>query len=369
MLARKVHASSPIGDVMDFDLCPLLVVWEVTEACDLACVQCRDSRRPDRDPRELTTEEAYQFLTEVKEFGNPLMVFAGGDPLKRPDIFDLIRHSVATGLRTNITPSATPLLTAEAINEFKACGISRMAIGLDGADAPSHDGFRQVEGNYERALFALRHGREIGLETQVLTTISARNLPSLGHIAEQVADVRAKMWSLFFPVSVGARPEEDLTSDQYEKVFEFLYDISKVAPFEVKTTEGLHYRRYIAQRLKAEHGGRGGANGRLLWRTTAVGEGRGFVFISPTGEICPSGYLPISAGNVRNDSLMDVYRNSSLFRTLRDPAAREGKCGYCEYGRICGGSRARAYAMTGDYLAPDPRCCYQPANQAELATA
>jgi len=350
---------------MDFDLSPLLVVWEVTEACDLACTYCRDSVRPNRDSAELTADEARQFLAEVKDFGNPLMILSGGDPLKRADIFDLIRHSVAVGLRTNITPSPTPLLTAEAIDQFRSCGISRMAIGLDGPDAPTHDTVRQAEGSFERAISALRHARNIGLDTQVLTVLTPRNLAALGQIAEQVADVRAKLWSLFFPISA----PQDLTTEQYEKVFEFLYEISKVAPFEVKTTEALHYRRYIAQRLKAEHGGRGGANARLLWRTTAVGEGRGFLFVSHTGEIYPSGYLRISAGNVRNDSLVDVYRNSGLFRSLRDPAAREGKCGYCEYGRICGGSRARAYAMTGDYLAPDPKCCYQPVNQPELVTS
>jgi len=137
----------------------------------------------------------------------------------------------------------------------------------------------------------------------------------------------------------------------------------------VKTTEGLHYRRYIAQRLKAEHGGRGGVNGRLLWRTTAVSDGRGFVFVSHTGEIYPSGFLPVSGGNVRNDSLVDAYRNSSLFRILREPSAKRGKCSYCEFSKICGGSRARAYAMTGNYLEADPRCCYQPSHAGALATA
>jgi len=354
---------------MDFDLSPLLVVWEVTQACDLACVHCRPTERPDRDARELNAAEARQFLQEVKDFGNPLMVLTGGDPLKRPDIYDLIRQSVATGLRTNITPSATPLLTAEAINQFKDCGISRMAVSLDGPDAPTHDGFRLVEGSYARSLFALRHARDIGLDTQVQTHVGRANLATLGHIAEVVAEVQAKMWSLFFPVSPGPRPGDDLSCEEYEKVFEFLYDISKVAPFEVKTTEALHYRRYIAQRLKAEHGGRGGLNGRLLWRTTAVSEGRGFIFVSHTGEIYPSGYLPVSAGNVRNDSIVDVYRNSSLFRMLREPTARDGKCAYCEYHKICGGSRARAWAMTGDYLAADPKCSYQPENQPELLNA
>ncbi len=354
---------------MDFDLTPLLVVWEVTQACDLACPECRSSVRNARDPSELTADQAFQLFEEVRQFGNPLMVLTGGDPLQRPDLYDLIRCSVRAGLRTNITPSATPLLNAQAIDRFRECGISRMAISLDGPDAPTHDGLRRADGNYDRALFALRHARDIGLETQVQTTVARSNIAMLGRIAEQVADVQARMWSLFFPVSAGPDSEWNLKSDDYEKVFEFLYEISKIAPFEVKTTEAMHYRRYIAQRLKAEHGGRGGVNGRLLWRTTAVSEARGFVFISHTGEIYPSGFLPVSVGNVRNDSLVDVYRNSRLFRILREPAARHGKCGYCEYGKICGGSRARAYTLTGDYLNADPCCCYQPGGPRQLATA
>ena len=355
---------------MDFNQSPLLVIWEVTKACDLACVHCRASAQPERAPDELTTAQGRELLAEIKRFGNPLMVFTGGDPLKRPDFYDLARHSVGLGLRTNVTPSATPLLTAQAIDEFKKCGISRMAITLDGPDAPTHDGFRQVNGSYECAMFALRHARDIGLESQVQTTVSRRNLSQLGHIAQRAGEVRAKMWSLFFPVTAGRTTiDDDLTSDEYEKIFEFLYEISKVAPFEVKTTEGLHYRRYIAQRLKAEHGGRGGANGRLLWRTTAVSDGRGFVFISYAGEIYPSGFLPVSGGNVRTDSLVDVYQNSSLFRRLREPSAKLGKCGYCEFSKICGGSRARAYAMTGDYLEADPRCRYQPAPMSAPAGA
>jgi radical SAM protein len=354
---------------MDFNQSPLLVVWEVTQACDLACNHCRASAMPDRDPHELTTEEGQRLLDDAKRFGNPLLVFTGGDLLKRPDIFELARHSVATGLRTNITPSATPLLTAEAIDEFQKCGISRMAISLDGPDAPTQDRFRNVPGLYDRAMFALQHARRTGLDTQVQTTVTRGNLATLGHVAERVAEVQAKMWSLFFMVNCDSATEDELSAEDFEEVFEFLYEISKVAPFEVKTTEGLHYRRYIAQKLKAEHGGRGGANGRLLWRTTGVGEGRGFVFVSHTGEIYPSGYLPVSGGNVRTESLVDVYRDSSLFQTLRDPAAREGKCGYCEYQRLCGGSRARAFAMTGNYLEGDPRCCYQPEHAAKMAEA
>ena len=355
---------------MDFNQSPLLVIWETTQACDLSCTHCRTAPQTDRDADELNTEEAQRLLQENKQFGNPLRVFTGGDPLKRADFFDLTRYSVAIGLRTNVTPSSTPLPSSDSIEEFPNCGISRMAISLDGPDAPIHDGFRGIEGTFDCSLAALRHAREIGLDTQVQTTVTRRNFGRLAQIAEIVGEVQAKMWSLFFQVSTGKpMEEEDLAGEDYERVFEFLYEISKVAPFDVKTTEGMHYRRYIAQRLKAEHGGRGGPNGRLLWRTAGVSEGRGFVFISHTGEIFPSGFLPISAGNVRRDSIVEVYRNSSLFTILRDPSSKIGKCSYCEYHKICGGSRARAYALTGNYLDADPKCTYQPCCSPELTTA
>jgi radical SAM protein len=348
---------------MDFNQSPLLVIWEATQACDLACVHCRASAMPARNPEELSTEEGYKLLDEIRSFGDPLMVFTGGDPLKRPDLFDLIRHSAGLGLRTNVTPSATPLLTASAIDKFKKCGVTRMAISVDGPDAETHDSFRGVPGTFDRAMFALGHARNIALDTQFQTTVTRRNMNKLAQIAERVFEVHSRMWSLFFLVVTGrALADDDLTAEEYEKVFEFMYEISKIAPFDVKTTEAMHYRRYVAQRQKAEHApGQDTANTRsMMWRTSGVSDGKGFVFISHTGEIYPSGFLPVSAGNVRTDSLVRVYRDSSLFRTLRDVEQREGKCGACEYQKICGGSRARAYALTGNYLAEDPRCVYQP---------
>lgn len=351
--------------MIDFNQAPLLVIWEATQACDLACVHCRASAQPHHDARELTLAEGMQLLEEIKSFGDPLMVFTGGDPLKRSDIFDLIRYSVKLGLRTNITPSATPLLTTMAIDRFRDCGISRMAISLDGPDAATHDSFRGVPGTFDTALRALHHAREIGLDSQLQTTVTRRNFNRLAEIAEIAADVRTRMWSLFFLVVTGrALEQDDLTGEEYEKVFEFLYAISKIAPFDVKTTEAMHYRRYLARRLRNEPPAPETANDRkLMYRTAGVSDGRGFVFVSHTGEIYPSGFLPVSAGNVRTARLSSVYRDSSLFRILRDPGKREGKCGRCEYTKICGGSRARAYALTGNYLAEDPRCVYQPEHQ------
>ena len=241
----------------NFDEAPFLVIWELTQACDLACVHCRACAIESRSPLELTTEEGFRLLEEIRSFGDPLMVFTGGDPLKRPDLFPLLERSVRLGLRTTVTPSATPLLTETAIDGFKAGGVARMAISLDGPDAASHDGFRRVDGSFARTMFALEHARKIGLPTQVNTTVTRHNLGRLDEIARLVHGFGARLWSVFFLVATGrASASQDLTAEEYEEVFGFLYDLSKTAPFDIKTTEAQHYRRYVAQRRKAEgHGG------------------------------------------------------------------------------------------------------------------
>ncbi len=345
---------------MNFDMSPMLVIWETTQACDLACLHCRACAQPQRAANELTTEQAKALLDEVKRFGNPLFVFTGGDPLKRPDLFELMRYGAGLGLRTNVSPSATPLLTKEAVHQFRDCGLARMAISLDGPDAETHDTFRGVRGSFDRAMAALREAQKIGLDTQLQTTVTRRNMHKLRAVAQLAEEIGTRMWSVFFLVVTGrAAATDDLTAEEYEQVFEVLYDVSQNSSFDVKTTEAMHYRRYVAQRLKQDGQGEGTSR-KVMYRTAGVSDGKGFVFVSHTGEICPSGFLPLSAGNVLRDSLVEVYRNSSLFRTLRDMDLREGKCGQCEYRNICGGSRARAYALTGDYLAEDPRCTYQP---------
>ena len=371
--------------MLDFSQSPLLVIWEVTQACDLACVHCRASAMPGRHTDELTTEEGYRLLEQVKAFGeargfgSPLFVFTGGDPLKRPDLYDLIRYSVKLGLRTNVTPSSTPLLTTEAIDQFKANGVARMAISVDGADAATHDAFRQVPGSFDRCMMALRHAQRIGLETQFQTTVTKRNMHQLDRVADIVGEVGSKMWSLFFLIVTGrALAGDDLNADEYEQVFAKMYEISKRVPFDIKTTEAMHYRRYVIQREREERLARGEQEPaaenenakRMAFRTAGVSDARGFVFVSHRGEVFPSGFLAVSGGNVRRDSLVDVYRNSQLFQVLRDPHQREGKCGACEYVHVCGGSRSRAFALTGDYLAEDPRCVYVPKHyQPELVGA
>jgi AdoMet-dependent heme synthase len=344
-----------------FNDAPFLVIWEVTQACDLACLHCRASAAPDRDPRELETREGFALLDEIRGLGDPLMVFTGGDPLKRPDLFDLLRHSVDLGLRTTVTPSATPLLTAAAIDGFRDVGVARMAVSLDGPDAASHDGFRRAGGSFDRTVFALRHARGIGLETQVNTTVTRHNMHRLDETAALVDSEGARLWSVFFLVATGRASEsQDPGAEEYERVFSFLYETSQRYAFDIKTTEAQHYRRYAVQRRKAEGGARQHESEGVIQRQAGINDGKGLVFISHTGDIYPSGFLPVEAGNVRHNLLRAVYREAPLFKILRDSSNLEGKCGACEYRNLCGGSRSRAYALTGDYLAPDPRCVYVP---------
>lgn len=300
---------------------PFLVIWELTQACDLACVHCRACAIEKRCPSELTTEEGFRLLDEIRSFGDPLMVFTGGDPLKRPDMLPLLQRSVGLGLRNTVTSSATPLLTERAIEGFRECGVARMAISLDGPDAASHDGFRRVDGSFARTMFALEYARKIGLPSQVNTTVTRHNLGRLDEPAQLVQCFGAKLWSVFFLVATGrASASEDLTAGEYEEVFRFLYDLSKTIPFDLKTTEAQHYRRYVAQRRKADGNGDAvrQAMPEVIRRQAGINDGKGFVFVSHLGEIYPSGFLPLAAGNVRRDSLTAVNRESPLFRTLRD---------------------------------------------------
>ena len=304
---------------MNFDQTPMLVIWEATQACDLACVHCRASAQSERHPNELTTEQGYKLLDEIRSFGEPLMVFTGGDPLKRPDLFDLIRHSVKLGLRTNVTPSATPLLTAAAIDQFKAAGITRMAISLDGPDAASHDEFRGIPGTFDRAIDALRHARDIGLDTQLQTTVTHRNMARLPEMAEIAREVRTKMWSLFFLIVTGrAEENDDLLASEYEQVFEFMYELSKTAPFGLKTTEAMHYRRYVAQRMKAEGStSHNEAAKEVAWRTAGVSDGKGFVFVSPHRGNFPQRLPP---GKRRQRAERLAHGRVSQFGSVPQPA-------------------------------------------------
>ncbi len=346
----------------NYDQAPFLVIWEVTRSCDLACIHCRASADPDRHPLELTTEEGFRLLERINSFGDPLMVFTGGDPLKRPDLYQLLEKSVQLGIRTTVSPSPTPLLTPEAIERFKDVGVARISVSVDGPDAESHDAFRGVSGSFSWATRALGEAQRIGLGTQINTTVTRRNLEQLGEIAQLVERFGCQMWDVFFLVPTGrGQTEDELNAAEYEQVFGFLYELSRKAPFVVKTTEAMHYRRYVARRRKAEGKEETPAAHGPMNRMRGINAGRGFVFISRTGDIFPSGFLPIRAGNVRENDLLEVYQQAPVFRDLRDSSKLLGKCGLCPYRNLCGGSRARAYAVTGNYLSSEPRCDFDPA--------
>ncbi len=343
----------------DFDHSPLLVFYETTQACDLACQHCRASAQPQCHPDELTPDQSRQLVRELKQFPKPpMLILTGGDPLKRPDIFDLVRFAVDEGIQTAMTPSATPLLTADAIGRLKAAGLARLAVSLDGADPFTHDTFRGVEGSFRRTLEAIATAEAMELSVQVNTTVARHNVEQIETIADLLDQKRIDLWSVFFLVPTGrAQAAYRLSAEECERAFARLHAQSRRRHYPIKTTEAPHYRRYLVQQAK------GAPAGMRPRRSIGTNDGRGVMFVGHTGHIYPSGFLPICCGKFPADSLVETYQKSELFRNLRDSGLLGGKCGRCEYRNICGGSRARAYAIHGDPLAEEPDCIHIPGSQ------
>jgi len=360
---RMVHA--------DFDKAPFTIAWEITRACAFACKHCRADAQHSRDPLELTTQEGFQLIDRLAEFGSPILIFTGGDPMMRPDLYELIAYSTEKGLRCSLTPTATSLPTVERLQQVKEAGIRRIALSLDAPSSQVHDEFRQVKGSWDRTMRILHNADKIGLSVQINTTVSTFNHLLLPEMVPFVEEVGAVQWSVFFLVPTGrAQAKWLITAEEHERLFNWLYDLSVDAPFDIKATAAPMYRRVAIQRRKAEmkdgqsvtFQGAGFQYADGLHRPTkGVNDGNGFMFISHLGEIMPSGFLPISAGDVRNDDVVDVYRNASIFRDLRDYSKLKGKCGICDFRDVCGGQRGRAFGITGDYLETDPSCLYEPA--------
>jgi len=351
---------------LDFNRAPFLVIWEVTRACALACVHCRADALTRRDPRELTTDEGRRLIDQVLAFTPaPLFVLTGGDPMRRPDLRDLVAYATSVGLTVALTPSGTAAATPARLRELKEAGLSRIAVSLDGPDPDSHDAFRRVRGSYAWTMRIIDTAIELGLPLQINTTISRTTLPGLEAMAARVAEFPLTLWALFFLIQTGRGATlEQITADECERVLHYLYDLSLTSPFGIKTTEAPHYHRVVWQRERerAEAGTAPAAvaRRRQLRAPRSVNDGNGFVFIDHLGNICPSGFLPAARGNVRSTSLAEVYRGDDMFVRLRDPDALIGKCGRCRFRAICGGSRSRAYAATGAVMASDPLCAYEP---------
>ena len=365
-----MDANSSSITKMSFDERPFVAIWETTQACDLACRHCRASAQPGRNPLELSTAEAKRLIDEIAAMEVPVFVLTGGDPLKRPDIFELVRYASENNVRISLTPSATPLLTRENIVQLKQCGLARLAVSLDGPTAEIHDAFRRVKGSYEWTLNAVKWAREIGLPVQINTTITRHNLSQLDDTIALLETLDIVLWSVFFLVPTGRGQSIDLISaEEFEQVFQKLYETSQRVIFDIKSTEAQHYRRFLLQRrteLRRRSQRPAPEFSRIpqyaqmpmgmetpdgIGRAPrGINDGKGFVFISHLGEVFPSGFLPVSGGNVRKQSLSEIYRDSPLFRSLRDSKNLKGKCGFCEFREICGGSRARTLCGDGRYV-------------------
>lgn len=359
----------------DFHKDPFIVIWELTRACQLKCLHCRAEAQYTRDPRELSFEEGKKLIDQIYEMNNPMLVFTGGDPLMRPDVYDIADYAIKKGVRVSMTPSATPNVTKEAIEKAKEVGLARWAFSLDGPTAEIHDHFRGTKGSFDLTMNAIRYLHELEIPIQINTVISRYNVHVLEEMAKLVEELDCVLWSVFFLVPTGRGKDSDMISPvEHEQVFRWLYDLSKRVKFDIKTTAAQHYRRVVIQSKMRETKekekqiqyqdalmqGKTGQFDGLGRAPKGVNDGNGFVFISHIGDVYPSGLLPVKAGNVKETPLAEIYRESPIFKDLRNPDKYKGKCGVCEFRHVCGGSRSRAYAMTGDYMESEPFCVYIP---------
>jgi AdoMet-dependent heme synthase len=354
------HRQHPLRD---YTQTPLNVYWEMTQACALACRHCRAEAVPSPYPRQLNFDESVRFLRQIPEFGEPPphLILTGGDPLQRADLYELIDVAHALGIAVSITPAATPGFTREALVRLKEHAVEGLGLSLDGSTSEHHDAIRGVPGTFDRTMQAMRWAAELEMPLQVNTLVAAETAHDMPAIYELLKSFAVARWSLFFLISVGrGKVLQPLSPQAGEDLMTWIYDTSRVAPFVVATTEAPSYRRVALERMRTE-----GMTGQEIKQSAAyrgfgIRDGNGIVFVSSTGDICPAGFLPLAAGNVRKDRVADVYRNSTVFKSLHDPTQFQGRCGSCEYHSLCGGSRARAFEAAGNPLASDPFCLCEP---------
>lgn len=346
----------------DFAQNPFIVIWETTRACQLACRHCRAEAIKHRNPDELTTAEAYGLIDQLVEMDRPLFVLTGGDPMERADLVDIVSYSSRKGLPVSITPSATPKVTFERMKALKEAGLARWAFSIDGSTPEIHDRFRGIRGTFDLTMEKISYLKQLRIPLQINTTVSQHNVEDLPAIAELVGRLDTVLWSVFFLIPTGrARLQDMLSPEGHEKVLEWLYQLSGNVAFDIKTTEGPQYRRVRMQHAAAATGAARRGGMRDMSRSMRpVWDGNGFLFVSHVGEVFPSGFLPLAVGNLRQQPLADIYRDSPVLQNLRNPDKLRGKCGYCEFNRVCAGSRARAHALTDDYMESDPFCTYIP---------
>ena len=376
---------------IDFDQAPMLLFWETTRACGLACRHCRAEAVPAPAAGQLSTTEGMRLLEDAATFTPrpPVVVFTGGDPLMRPDLFTLAERARALGIPLGFAPSVTPLLTREVARRMRALDAKTVSVSLDGARPETHDDVRGIPGHFARTKEAVRMLVAEGHVVQINTTVMQRNVAELADVAALVAEWGAQIWEVFFLVQVGRGIDvQELSPEENEDVAHFLCEAAGHG-FIVRTVEAPFFRRVVAERAAMPpgtdprlHFGLGPVYGRLSAhlrerlgppgrsRAQSVGtrDGKGILFVSHDGDVYPAGFLPITLGNVRSRSLVDIYRNDPLLRAIRGNRFT-GRCGVCEFAEPCGGSRARAFAVHGDALAEDPACGHQPGSGSRAATA
>lgn len=368
--------SSRPGLAPSYDERPMLVFWETTRACLLACRHCRASATAGRLPGELSTAEGHELIEQIAGFGRPypILVLTGGDCLLRADIFELAGYASGLGLPVCLSPSVTPLLTSAAIEKIAASGVRAVSISLDGARPDTHDGVRGVPGHFARTVEAIRALADAGLTVQVNTTVMPANVSELADVAELVVHNGARIWEVFSLVHVGrGTAQGSLAPAEHEEICHFLYEAAHYGMI-VRTVEAPFFRRVVSGRRFGDPAPAGALYKSLVARlrdllgapgerpsahTAPTRDGKGIIFVAHDGEVYPAGFLPVGLGNVRRESLSAIYRDDPLLRAIR-AAQFSGRCGRCEYADLCGGSRARAYAVNGDPLAEDPACPFEP---------
>ncbi|WP_048602443.1 radical SAM/SPASM domain-containing protein [Rubeoparvulum massiliense] len=342
---------------------PRLIFWELTEGCNLKCKHCRATAQPQRNKDELSTEEAYEIINQIAEHYHPILVLTGGEPLYRPDIFEIASYAKKKGLTIALASNGT-LITPEIAQHIRDVGFDRVAISIDGACAATHDSFRGIPGAFEAALRGARNLTNVGVPFQFNTTITKNDVNELEEIVQLSLREGAAALHLFMLVPVGCgvqiADEMMLPADEYERVLRWFYEQSQIHNLEIKATCAPHYYRIMRQVAKERgekitfetHGMSAVTKGCLA--------GTAVAFISHKGEVRPCGYMPLTAGDLKEQDFHTIWTESELFATLRDPNKLEGKCGVCEYINVCSGCRARALAETGNVVASEPYCIYQP---------
>jgi AdoMet-dependent heme synthase len=370
-IAPATHPHANRASHHDYSCNPMIVYWEMTQACALACRHCRAEAVNTAGPGELTHTESMDLLQQIASF-NPMphLILTGGDPLRRADLYEIIDEARRLGITVSITPAATPELTVEVLEKLKAHGIDSLGLSLDGSSAQRHEAIRGVEGCYEWTIDAIRNAAEVGFPIQVNTLVSQETADDLPAIYDLLSQHSIMRWSLFYLIAVGRGKElQPVTPEHGEELMHWTYNLTHEAPFAIKTTEAPSYRRVALNHMREE--GRTGAEIERtgVYRGFGIRDGHGIMFVSNQGDVYPAGFLPLTTGNVRVSKLVDIYRDSPAFQALHTPSLFKGKCGVCEYRTLCGGSRARAFAYTGDPLASDPFCAYEPRNAAPTESA